>query len=290
MCEKGCCSLTLQVLITVGDFTDSQMWSVEYVQVPEEKEASSVASKSSEAVFSSESKAEATASASQSIQVRKMSRHESCDSYASEERSAVDLLKDFKDPDYLAARECELGSSGEQDSPLTQRMKSQEAQGQGTQWDERVSTEYHSGEVSATSSLSDLCTPGDPGADWENVSMKSGTASVDTGMDALAVLGEGSEGELDQGRQLSSLSEPCLSGVLSQGPIPGIQSGSQVKGDQAAAASAETDICNKDKSATASSTVESSGNTPVVSLLGHKLAEELMTKHRPFSKNILREG
>ena len=178
------------------------MWSVEYVQVPEEKET--VAAKCQGNKELADNKPEPASTATRKI-ARKMSRHESCDSYASEERSAADLLKDFKELDFLAVRDCELGSSGEQDSPLTQRMKQEATEAGGT----AGAAESRGGNMSTTSSFSDL-----GGAeDWEASSVKSATASVDTGMDALTVLGEGSEADLES---RGSKSEPCQSGVSDQ--------------------------------------------------------------------------
>ena len=50
---------------------------------------------------------------------RRLSRHESCDSY-SDGKSAADILKDFKDPDYLATMDCGegMGSWEGRDSPI----------------------------------------------------------------------------------------------------------------------------------------------------------------------------
>lgn len=79
---------------------------------------------------------------------RKLSRHESCDSY-SDGKPAVDMLKDFKDPDYLAAMECDLGSSEEHDSPLAARFREEERD----TWDRKGL--FGMG-MSSTSSASDL--------------------------------------------------------------------------------------------------------------------------------------
>ena len=177
-------------------FLSVKMWSVEYAQVPEEKDTikknleaentSSPAHKPTKTDSSPQTtNAPASSStSSQPINIRKLSRHESCDSYASEDRSATDLLKDFKDPDFLAVRESELGSSSEMDSPFTQRLKHHdESLGSGSGGEYRMST---------NSSFSDL---GAAAEDMDSTSVKSGAASVDAGIDALAVFGDEGQGD-----------------------------------------------------------------------------------------------
>lgn len=262
-----------------------QMWSVEYVQVAEEKEVTAAATESAESVKSSGGKSQsASSTSSKPLLVRKLSRHESCDSYACEERSAADLLKDFKDPDFLVVRECELGSSGEQDSPLSQRMKSQDAaerEGQGGM------SEYRSDNISATSSLSDLCGADDPV--WEDGSVKSATASVDTGIDALAALGEGSQSDLEArggNKQSSSQSEPCLSGMSSQQDAADVRSLSHDglqpgKGEPAGAGKASPGSGGPEVAAKPAVSASASSA---------KDAEDVTAKYRPLGKNTLREG
>lgn len=220
--------------------------------------------------------------------LRKMSRHESCDSYAGEERSAIDLLKDFKDPDYLAARECELGSSGEQDSPLAQRLKSRESALESSRWECRGNTEFQSGGggISTTSSMSDLCGGEDGAGDWESSSIKSGTASVDAGLDALAVLGEGSEADLDnQDKQLYSKSDPCLSSR----PIPQstLDLSSTSQDILYPRQTSDTSTPSKDVGSPSISSIGTSNTTLVA---GQKSIEDVMSKYRPAGKNTLREG
>ncbi|XP_070185825.1 WD repeat and FYVE domain-containing protein 3-like isoform X2 [Littorina saxatilis] len=275
------------VILTGSSDGVVRMWSVEYVQVAEEKETPAASVFESGTTNQSDNKAPSASSSTttQSLLKRRLSRHESCDSYASEERSAVEHLKDFKDPEFLAVRESELGSSGEQDSPLSQRMKIQEAaerEGRGGV------SEYRSGNISTTSSLSDLCGAEDP--TWETGSVKSNTASVDTGMDALAVLGEGSPAELESrnkggNKQGSSQSEPCLSGVSNQSDGGDVRSLSHngVQAAESAGASAE-------KSSLGSSGSEHTASSGVVTVPSTKFAEDITAKYRPLGKNTLREG
>ncbi|KAL8607353.1 hypothetical protein ACOMHN_039503 [Nucella lapillus] len=264
------------VILTGSSDGVVRMWSVEYVQVPEEKEPAPVAAtKSPEGKESSGNKGPSSSSSavSQPRQVRKMSRHESCDSYASEERSAVDLLKDFKDPDFLAVRESELGSSGEQDSPLTQRMKIQdvaEREGRGG------AAEY--GNMSNTSSFNDLCGAEDPTRDWETGSVKS--ASVDAGMDALAVLGEGSQADLEA-RQGGSQPELGVLDPSSSGQDVGDARTTAQEGESAGAAAEkvpEDDIGSE----------VTTNPLAVATLL--KEVGDATAKDRPLGKNTLREG
>ena len=261
------------------------MWSVEYVQVAEDKEATAAAAESAESTKSSGDKGQpASTTSSKPMQVRKLSRHESCDSYACEERSAADLLKDFKDPDYLAVRECELGSSGEQDSPFSLRMESQDAaeqEGGGGM------SEYRGDNISATSSLNDLCEAEDPA--WENGGVKSATTSVDKGIDALAALGEGSQCDLEArsgSKQSSSQSEPCLSGMSSQQDVADVRS---VSHDDLQPGGGESGGPAAEKASPGNGRSEVTAN-PSVSASSSKDTEDITAKYRPLGKNTLREG
>lgn len=232
---------------------------------------------------------------SKPLLVRKMSRHESCDSYASEERSAADLLKDFKDPEFLVVRECELGSSGEQDSPLSQRMKTQDAaEREAARGGGGAVLEYRGDNASTTSSLSDLGAAEDP--TWESGSLKSATASVDTGIDALAALGEGSQTDLEArggggSRQSSSRSEPCLSDVSSsQVDTADVRSVSHDvlppplgSGESAGVATEKASVGSGGGSEVGVGSGSGSGSAATAT-------EDVTAKYRPLGKNTLREG
>ena len=93
------------------------MWSEEFVEVPDEtyQKPKSTTKVEAKPVFSTPQ------SAPQPIP----SGNNQADR-ASEERSVVERLKDFKDPDYLATKEVELGSSTESDvMPMDQIMGQQ---------------------------------------------------------------------------------------------------------------------------------------------------------------------
>lgn len=54
--------------------------------------------------------------------IPRLGRRESCDSYIVDAKAVADRLKEFKDPDYLAAKEIELGSSTESESYFGRRL------------------------------------------------------------------------------------------------------------------------------------------------------------------------
>lgn len=60
--------------------------------------------------------------ASKPTDIPRMGRRESCDSYSIDAKAVADRLKEFKDPDYLAAKEIELGSSAESENYFVRRM------------------------------------------------------------------------------------------------------------------------------------------------------------------------
>ncbi|XP_076455501.1 WD repeat and FYVE domain-containing protein 3-like isoform X2 [Babylonia areolata] len=265
------------VILTGSSDGVVRMWSVEYVQVPEEKEVAPVVSKAAEDKESSttENKPASSSATSQPRQVRKMSRHESCDSYASEERSAADLLKDFKDPDFLAVRESELGSSGEQDSPLTQRMKIQEvAEREGR------SGAADSGNMSNTSSFNDLCGADDPSRDWESISVKSATASVDAGMDALAVLGEGSQADLEAA-QSDRQCDVFVTDHAAHHDAGDAPRTIPLEGESLVAAAEKVEESDVGTEVTIN---------PIALPIAQKEADDVTAKYRPLGKNTLREG
>lgn len=88
------------------------MWSVEFVQLPDEnlKQKDNQTNSSNKTGRSS----------SKPISIPKISRKESCDSYSD---LVVDKLKDFKDPECLVTAEPELGSSAESDNHLMEHMR-----------------------------------------------------------------------------------------------------------------------------------------------------------------------
>jgi len=210
------------------------MWSVEYVQVPKELPMS--AQEAADAAKGTDGKGETspTSAVAQSMtgprklsrhsscegynaSVRRLSRRESCDSY-SDGKPAADMLRDFKDPDYLAAIDCEMGSSGEHDSPLTARLRDEDRDS----W--RNSTGSSIGEsfrynVSATSSTGDLYRTSGSSSMVKGSSIQEGvgeadkaslqsasSVSVEVGADAAQELGA------DAGKHLSGESAGVTEG------------------------------------------------------------------------------
>lgn len=101
--------------------------------------------------------------------IPRLGRRESCDSYSVDAKAVADRLKEFKDPDYLAAKEIELGSSAESESYFGRRLAGckDELSGIG-QTDKR-----NESNLSSTSSASDIYKTSD-------------TASVEDDLDTAA--------------------------------------------------------------------------------------------------------
>ena len=99
----------------------------------------------------------------------RLGRRESCDSYIVDAKAVADRLKEFKDPDYLATKEIELGSSAESESYFSRRLAAckDEMSGIGPP-DKR-----NESNLSSTSSASDIYKTSD-------------TASVEDDLDTAA--------------------------------------------------------------------------------------------------------
>ncbi|CAI9723395.1 repeat and FYVE domain-containing 3-like isoform X2 [Octopus vulgaris] len=139
---------TQNVILTGSSDGVVRMWSVEFVQVPEEAKCKACSENSKEAnrrkedetdsntvppvtrlvptssVSTSSNTAPINAmnGASKPTDIPRMTRRESCDSYSIDAKAVADRLKEFKDPDYLAAKEIELGSSAESENYFVRRM------------------------------------------------------------------------------------------------------------------------------------------------------------------------
>jgi hypothetical protein len=150
------------------------------------------------------------------------------------------MLQGFKDPDFLAVRQTEMGSSEENDSPFAERLKREEAIAEA------------GGNMSTTSSCSDLGGGEDPRDQCENLSGQFDSASFDGGMDTLSV----QQGKEDSKQSSSSKSDSCLnsSSASESGP----------------------------KSAASEMTIN-----PAASF---KNLDDITAKYRPLSKHTLREG
>lgn len=163
------------------------MWSVEYVQVPDEVKKRNKAK--GDQVDSVPIPPEVETVQTQPIDIPLMNRRASCDSYDSPGRSAIERLKDFKDPDLLATKRADvLGSSAESDSHVRN--------GKDKFSDHWYLADRLDSNVSTTSSNSDLyrcddcaSTDGDIlGKPADTCSQKSADISIDAAVDALMEL------------------------------------------------------------------------------------------------------
>ncbi|XP_059163899.1 WD repeat and FYVE domain-containing protein 3-like isoform X2 [Physella acuta] len=246
-----------------------RMWSVEYVQVPKEPTtfAKDSTDGSKDESVSPNSRASNKKSRHSSYEGymgrRKLSRHESCDSY-SDGKPAVDMLKDFKDPDFLATRDCDLGSSEEQDSPFAKRLRDEDSD---ASWDKRKSGFDFT--MSATSSSSELYKGSEDVSDraeTDSSCVKPGSHSVDTDSDMA-----------DQGRrelmsQTSGYDETCSeAGLEVTDPKPSTAS---TEGDKVFSHSESSEV------ETSETNAKKTTNTAI----------EDMKKYKPIGKHSLREG
>ncbi|XP_035824115.1 WD repeat and FYVE domain-containing protein 3 isoform X2 [Aplysia californica] len=292
------------VILTGSSDGVVRMWSVEYVQVPKEQPMNT--QEAADAAKGTDGKGEIspTSAVAQSMtgprklsrhsscegynaSVRRLSRRESCDSY-SDGKPAADMLRDFKDPDYLAAIDCEMGSSGEHDSPLTARLRDEDRDS----W--RNSTGSSIGEsfrynVSATSSTGDLYrTSGSSTlvrgssvqevveADKASLQSASGV-SLEVGADAAQELGA------DAGKHLSGES----TSVAERGDNSSVQE-SQSSG-QAQGQSGDGDV-TRSESNLSDFEVISESDVAETKKRSSTTTEDLLRKYKPLGKHSLREG
>ncbi|ESO89055.1 hypothetical protein LOTGIDRAFT_154132 [Lottia gigantea] len=244
-----------------------RMWSIEYVQVPDETKTK-LKEDNTDSTNKDNSKSVRNTSISPPVNVPKISRRESCDSY-SELRSATDMLRDFKDPDFLVAKGCELGSSAESESHLVQKMKDKDCESSR----DRMSNDFSMLErlesnMSTTSSTSDIYKTDDgtsTNGDLEEY------APVEPNNESLAALGEDA---LDKsfGSQPSQ-SEPCL--VSAVGDNNEVRSKSH--GDLKSGGDSETD------------SIKSSSSGYVV-INDSDIQQVKFTERPKPTKNTLRDG
>ncbi|XP_041362357.1 WD repeat and FYVE domain-containing protein 3-like isoform X2 [Gigantopelta aegis] len=277
-----------------------RMWSVEYVQVPVEVKAKikDVTDVETSKTDGSTSSSSPTAAPAINIPKRKMSRHGSCDSY-NEARPAMDLLKDFKDPDYLVAKEMELGSSADSETHYINRIKTRIPTVKAGQ-DKDVEEVFSrlDSNLSTASSASDLC-KGEDGAsvnsDIEELSAQEVDSSsirfgdhVDTAVDAVAELNEAGMVESSAGQHDPS----CPNQLESNHVLPGA--------DGVVIADGKSQVLERSGSQglerSGSQGLERSGS-PGFEVIGEtevqnskKTMEEMMRLSRPSGKHHLREG
>ncbi|KAL3875787.1 hypothetical protein ACJMK2_033704 [Sinanodonta woodiana] len=266
----------------------SQMWSVEYVQVPVEKRKR-LDDKKDESENSCLDATKENNTASVPVNILRTERRHSCNSYGEDQQNAVNHLRDFKDPGYISRMQSELGSSVDSDSHLFHHIDKHQqpevldiaAIGDKEGDIGTVKVEQDEGNISTTSSASDLC-------NGEEV-----TSAVDDYMspgDEICISGAGELTAIDAQEyeqmnigdtQVPSTSEPCLSKVVD--PITEMERSlshpdfklSDQNNDQETNKSppSEFEVIEENEIKEAPLT-----------------AVELVTKYKPRSKHSLRDG
>ena len=262
------------------------MWSVEYVQVPVELKTK--ISDIHDAEKTQPNSSASTTTPAINIPKRKMSRHGSCDSY-NEARPAIDLLKDFKDPDYLVAKEVELGSSADSESHYINRIKNRIPTTKAEQ-DKDIEEVFSrlDSNLSTASSASDLC-KGDDGAsvssDIEELSVQEVDSSsvksgdhVDPAVDAAADLCE-------TGTTMSDQPDPCPS---QPDPCPSQSEPNLLSGVDGSLGDGGEGSKSQSLERTGSPGFEVIGDAEVEHT--KKTMEDMMKRNKPSGKHHLREG
>lgn len=136
----------------------NQMWSVEYVQVPDETKLVVPVKSTKGKGNSTQTVDVARVTSLEASQPKDIPSHKkrstSCDVYAEDNnQSAVDRLKDFKDPDNMNSKLVELGSSVDSNSHFMSKLL-EKLEGSGTPGRESQSAIERN--ISTSSSISDL--------------------------------------------------------------------------------------------------------------------------------------
>ena len=195
------------------------MWSVEYVQVPDEtklvlpEKSSSQAGNSAETVDASGITSPETSQPEDILYRRK--RSVSCDSYDEDNQSAADRLQDFKDPDNLTSKLVELSSSVDSNSHFMSKVLEKL---EGTGKSGRESQGAIDRNISTSSSISDLYTgeevvgtDSDLTRDGEVQSVKSaGSMSVSSAVEATESLDHVHEVDTDDKVNLLLFEQTCV--------------------------------------------------------------------------------
>ncbi|KAL5018829.1 hypothetical protein ScPMuIL_004551 [Solemya velum] len=282
------------VILTGSSDGVVRMWSVEYVQLPDDdknrqKETLLMISNVEEDTVSDLKKRDSL-DGSQPIPIPVLrARRESCDSY-NDPKSVADRLKEFKDPETLAAAETELGSSAESEGHISTHVKSvsnRDVVKNGVSYERAEST------ISTTSSLSDFIRQDVVDSDelqsansydesavlyrqagnGQNDGTVSGEGAIDKAVDALVELGEANIGVT----QLPCQSDPCIVSSTEDGFCTDDRSQSHpdLKTPQQESISDEKDFVLITES--------QAKEAP-------KTVEDLMNKYKSKTKNSLREG
>jgi len=161
------------------------MWSVEYVQVPDETkliiptepEAKSAKSASTK-MGSDKGKQSGKGDNEDKTDYHNKKRSASCDSYEEDSQSVVNRLQEFKDPDHLTSKYVELGSSVDSNSNFMSKVR-EKLEGAGNTGRESQSAIQGEGNLSEASSMSDLYMGEELGVDGEVQSVQSMSSAIE---------------------------------------------------------------------------------------------------------------
>ena len=256
------------------------MWSVEYVQVPDETQQKSTETSSTKDTVALAANKLAK-EASQPIEITKR-RRSSCNSYDGDIQTVVDRLKDFKDPDYhIAAKQVELGSSVDSNSIFMSNLQETIGSSGRNAEGREVAIEREDSNISRTSSISDLGNADEVGIqdnelnrDGEVQSQKS-EVSVASAMDALDMaenIPSEKASESASASEQIDINQPVLIDL------------DKVTDD---AGSRTREIYEEGKSP--SSEFEVIGEAEIKNSTG-PTADDMVRKYRRKTKNTLREG
>lgn len=160
------------------------MWSVEYVQVPDETKMI-IPTKPEEANGETTSGAGDTTheKGKEPSKRDKASipnqRSTSCDSYEEDSQSVVNRLQEFKDPDQLTSKYVELGSSVDSNNHFMSKVFEKLEGNSGRESQGAIQSDIGGGNLSEASSMSDIY-PGEEGsADGEVESVQSAMSALE---------------------------------------------------------------------------------------------------------------
>ncbi|KAL4240237.1 WD repeat and FYVE domain-containing protein 3 [Mactra antiquata] len=180
------------VILTGSSDGVVRMWSVEYVQVPDEtKLVIPEKTVTDNSKNTSDSAGVTSLDKSRSSEDARKRRSTSCESYEEDNQSAVERLKDFKDPDSMTSKMVEMGSSVDSNSHFLSKVF-EKLEGSSTPGRESQSA-MDQVSMSASSSISDLCNAeeigsmdGESNRDGEVQSTKSaGSYSIGSAVEAM---------------------------------------------------------------------------------------------------------
>lgn len=162
------------------------MWSVEYVQLPDEAKLiipnepeGDSAMKNSTKTCPNKGKESAKGDNADEPDYKK--RTLSCESYEEDSKSVVDRLQEFKDPDNLTSKYMEPGSSVDSNSHFMSKLmeKLEGAGNSGRESQSAIESEMNRGNLSEASSISDLYVGEELGVDGEVQSVQSMASAVE---------------------------------------------------------------------------------------------------------------